>query len=190
MWLAGGTSTYPLRCSCVACLAPIVRGSGSAPGDACPPSAASLNERRGRRPFPARGRAVASFYESGDALHAAGHRSLSATATHATPAPSPPAPPSSARSGSPLPESLRSRPVTSRPLPMFTPHAPATPDAAGLSTLRAAGQRSAAAVFGLRPQLNGLYAPSRRGGRLRQRCFPPPGFPPLPPFSGRPPFKK
>ena len=32
-----------------------VRGSGSAPGDACPPSAASLNGRRRRRPFPARG---------------------------------------------------------------------------------------------------------------------------------------
>ena len=57
-------------------------------------------------------------------------------------------------------------------------------------TLRAAGQRSAAAVFGLRPHLNGRYAPSRRGGRPRQCCFPPPGFPPCTPLSGRPPFKQ
>lgn len=77
--------------------------------------------------------------------------------------------PSNARSGSPLPESLRPGPVTSRPLPMFTPHAPATPDAAGLSTLRAvtpialegqsARQRSASAVCRLRRHLVAVAVP-------------------------------
>ena len=87
--------------------------------------------------------------------------------------------PSSARSGSPLPESLRPGPVTSRPLPMFTPHAPATPDAAGLSTLRAvtpialegqsARQRSASAVCRLRRHLVAVAVPRVLRAALRKR---------------------
>ena len=49
-----------------------VRGSGSAPGDACPPCGGCA-ERTAKTPtVPGARRAVAPFYESGDALHAAG----------------------------------------------------------------------------------------------------------------------
>ena len=87
------------------------------------------------------------------------------------------------------------RTATSRPQLVFTPHAPpGTADAVGLDTLRAVtppakkARRRASAPLHRCSAIASLKRPYR-GGRPRQCCFPPPGFSPCTPFSGRPPFK-